>query len=99
MGLEHNRNGFFHYSTTPLLHFPAASADQSPMPGERPVNEESAPDEVRLRHRTPITAVEAIVTVVAHREIAVRRHRVSLRRIGQISVPGRIAAIRRLGPH
>src|SRR5262245_7138415 len=66
-----------HYSITPLLHHStplAALTNQSPMRDKGPVNQESAPDEIFLRHRSPITAVIAIVAVIAHCEITMWWH-------------------------
>src|SRR5690349_19119769 len=47
------------------------------MRDKRPVNKESASNQVFLRHRPPIAAVIAIVAVVAHREITVSWHDIS----------------------
>src|SRR5260370_535033 len=41
---------------------------------EGPVDEHGAPNEVFLRHRTKIAAVEAVVAIVAHAEVVIGRH-------------------------
>ena len=43
------------------------------MPGKWPVNEQSSPDDIFLRHRAPVAAIVTIITVVAHGEVTVGR--------------------------
>src|SRR5207253_11057872 len=51
-----------------------ALPNQAPMPIKRPVNHQSAPHDIFLRHRSPVATVITRVTVVAQREITVWRH-------------------------
>src|SRR2546430_16036406 len=48
--------------------------DQTPVVIERPVNKQAAPDEVFFRHRSPITAVGAVVAVISQGEINLPFH-------------------------
>src|SRR5439155_12576583 len=41
---------------------------------ERPVNEHRAADDQIARHKSPDAPVGAVVAIVAHHEIAIRRH-------------------------
>src|SRR4029077_3293049 len=58
-----------------------------------PVYEESTPDDVFFRDRTPITAVVTVVAVVAHREIAVRWHDEGSRGRAEKGLPGGITLV------
>ena len=51
-----------------------ALPNQAPMPIKRPVNHEPASDDIFLRHRSPVATVVTRVTIVAQREITVRRY-------------------------
>src|SRR4029077_13208560 len=66
---------------------------------KRPVNKQPATDQILDGNRSPIAAVEAVITVIAHGEITVARHRVRLIRVRQIFVAGRITAVRRSRRH
>src|SRR5205085_4969213 len=41
---------------------------------QRPIDNERAPDDVFLRHKTPVAAVRAVIAVVAHHEIVAGRN-------------------------
>src|SRR5438105_550686 len=69
------------------------------MPIKRPVNHEPAPDDILLRHRPPVTTVITRVTVVAQREITVRRHSETLIARSEVSTAERIATIGKLCTH
>ena len=66
---------------------------------EWPINEEAAPDQILLRNRAPIATVVTVVTVVAHRKIAMLRDGVGLIWPGKIIAPKGVASVRRLGRH
>src|SRR6476660_5492094 len=66
---------------------------------KRPVNKQPSADQVLHRNRSPIAAVVAVITIIAHGEITVARHRVRLIRFRQILVAGRITAVRRSRRH
>src|SRR5436190_17017069 len=70
-------------------------ANQPPVRIKRPVNEQTAPDDVYVRNRAPVTAVVAIVTVIAQGKIAVPRHRIRLIRLRQIVMAKGITPVRR----
>src|SRR5437764_8780809 len=69
------------------------STNESPVRNERPVNKQSASDQISLRHRPPPAAVKTVVAVVAHREIAVPRHGKRFCPVGQDQMPGTVAPI------
>src|SRR5437660_389554 len=73
--------------------------NQSPVSIERPVNKQASPDQILLRHRPPVAAVVAVVTVVAHREITMLRHNKRMSRLRQIIAAQSIAAIGQLRRH
>ena len=66
---------------------------------KRPVNKQPATDQILDGNRSPVAAVEAVITVITHGEITVARHRVRLIRFRQILVAGRITAVRRSRRH
>src|SRR5438445_7982790 len=78
---------------------PVCLTNQAPMLIERPVNKQSAPDQVLLGHRPPPPAVIAVVAVIAHREISVRWNCECLPWIRQIITPGRVTAVRKFRGH
>ena len=65
---------------------------------KRPVNKQTPADQVFHRDRSPIAAVIAVVTVIAHGEIAVAGHAERLIGLRQKIMAGRITAIRRSSP-
>src|ERR1700719_2870239 len=69
------------------------STNESPVRNERPVNKQSATNEIFLRDRSPVAAVVAVVTVVAHCEIAVLRNLKRSCRIGKILLAGPVTAV------
>src|SRR2546423_11538887 len=69
------------------------STNESPVRNERPVNKQSAPDQISLRHRPPPAAVKTVVAVVAHRKIAVLRHGKRFHRIGHDQMTGTVAPV------
>ena len=73
--------------------------DQTPVVIERPVNKQAAPDEVFFRHRSPITAVVAVVAVIAQGKITMRWHGKGTIWRSKIIMPLSIAAIGRLRRH
>src|SRR5260370_17242057 len=58
--------------------------NQTKMWNKRPVNQQPASNQILLRHWSPVTAVIAVVTVVAHRKVAVCWHGKGAVRLGQI---------------
>src|ERR1700720_3386277 len=58
--------------------------NQTKMWNKRPVNYQPPSHQILLRHWSPVTAVVAIVTVVAHRKVAVCWHGKRAARLGQI---------------
>src|SRR6266496_224091 len=84
-----------HYSIIPLL----CSTNQPPVLIEWPVNKQATPDEIFFRHRTPITAVVAVVAIVAQGKITVRWHGERTIWICQIITARAVAAIRGLRLH
>src|SRR5205085_10620767 len=66
---------------------------------ERPVNKQPATDHVWFRYRAPVTAVIAVITVIAHRKIPVLWHREGLIRPRQILLALRVATIGRFCRH
>src|SRR2546421_635825 len=86
--------------TDPLLHYsPRRLTNKAPVRAERPVDKETAADQVLLRHRPPVAAVITVVAVVAHRKIAVGRNDKGAVRRGQEGLPGRVTPVRRLRRH
>src|ERR1700756_327632 len=85
-----------HYSDTPLM---VALVNQTEMGNKRPVNKQAAPNQVLLRHRPPIAAVVAVVTIVAPREIAVCGHGKGTVRLRKITAPQAVTAIAVLRCH
>src|ERR1700693_246136 len=75
------------------------STNESPVRNERPVNKQSATNEIFLRHRTPVAAVETVVAVVAHRIIAVLWNLKCFRRIREVLLAWTVAAVSALGIH
>ncbi len=73
--------------------------NNTPVSVEWPINKKAAPDQVLFRNRPPVAAVVTVVTVIAHREIAVLGDGIRFRRPGEIIAPERVAPIRRLGRH
>src|SRR6266576_6104289 len=69
------------------------STNESPVRNERPVNKQSASDQISFRHRPPPAAVKTVVAVVAHREITVLRHFKRFHRIGQRQMPRTISPV------
>src|SRR5436189_6073453 len=69
--------------------------NQSPVRVKRPINEQTATDQVYVWNRSPVAAVKAVITVIAHGEIPVARNDIFLVRPRQIIMTGRIPAIRR----
>src|SRR5439155_19168653 len=67
--------------------------NQSPMRNERPVNKQSASDQIPFRHRPPPAAVKTVVAVVAHRKIAVTGNLKRFRRIEHGQMPRTITPI------
>src|SRR3954469_3600689 len=70
--------------------------NQPEMGIERPVNKETAPDQILLRHRAPVAAVIAVVAVVNESEVAVHRHREGPLRRAHVFATDPITAIRKL---
>src|SRR5437763_519156 len=86
--------------TDPLLHYsPRRLTNKAPVRAERPVDKETAADQVLLRHRPPVAAVITVVAVVAHRKIAVWRNDKGAVRSRQEGLPGRVTPVRRLRRH
>src|SRR5437899_8980678 len=73
--------------------------NQSPVRVKRPINEQTATDQVHVWNRSPVAAVKAVITVIAHGEIPVARNDIFLVRPRQIIMTGRIPAIRRASSH
>src|SRR5437899_12634997 len=71
--------------------------NQSPVRVKRPINERTATDQVHVWNRSPVAAVKAFITVIAHGEIPVARNDIFLVRPRQLIMTGRIPAIRRSG--
>src|SRR5205807_6866665 len=67
--------------------------NQSPVRVKRPINEQTATDQVHVWNRSPVAAVKAVITVIAHGEIPVARNDIFLVRPRQIIMTGRIPAI------
>src|ERR1043166_6496802 len=94
--LHHSITPSLQHSNTPLS---ARLTNESPVRTERPVNKQTASDEVLLRHRPPVAAVVTVVTVVAEREVAVRRHRKGAAGLAQIVPAQRITVIGTFASH
>src|SRR2546430_3040093 len=77
------------------LSFKLILANQTPVWVKRPVDQQAAPDQVLLGNRSPVTAVEAVIAVVAQGKIAILRHRVRSIRRRQIFFARSITAVRR----
>ena len=62
---------------------------------ERPIDEHGTTDDVFVRHKSPIAAVEADVAIVAHGKNAVRRnHQLAILEVrGKRVAPGRVQAV------
>src|SRR5438093_868005 len=73
--------------------------NQPPVPTKRPINEQSAPDEVCFRHRSPIAAVIAVVAVITHGKIAVLRHGECTTWLREIFMARSVSSIRRFRRH
>src|SRR2546423_2166089 len=69
------------------------STNESPMRNERPVNKQSAPDQIGFGNRPPPATIETVVAVIAHRKIRMRRHFISFGRVRQHQVPRAVTAI------
>src|SRR5215208_2589788 len=82
-----------------LDHSAIGLTDKSPMREKWPVNKQPAADQILHGDWSPIPAVEAVITVIAHGEITLARHRVRLIRFREILVAGRITAVRRSSGH
>src|SRR6266513_6119771 len=84
----------------PLPHYSSSAlADQSPVLVERPVDPQPTPNQILLWHRSPIAAVVAEVTVVAHGKVTVRGDSETLIRPAQILAAQSIATIGRFRLH
>src|SRR2546423_1998642 len=69
------------------------STNESPMRNERPVNKQSAPDQIAFRDRPPPATVVTVVAVVAHRKIRMRRHFIDFGRVRHYQMPRAVTAI------
>src|SRR5436309_1665680 len=73
--------------------------NQPPVLIKRPINKQSAPNEICIRHSSPIAAVIAVVAVIAQGKIAVLRHRERTIWLRQIFTAQSVSSIRRFGRH
>src|SRR5262245_64339124 len=74
-------------------------ANQPPVPTKRPINKQSAPDEVCFRHRSPIAAVIAVIAVITQGKIAVLRHREQAIWLREIFMARSVSFVRRFRRH
>jgi hypothetical protein len=58
-----------------------------------PINKQTAPDEIFLWDWSPVTAIEAVVAVIAQGKIAVPGHRVRSIGLRQMQLAQRVPAI------
>src|SRR5437870_1826495 len=73
--------------------------NQPPVLIKRPINKQSAPNEICIRHGSPIAAVIAVVAVIAQGKIAVLRHRERTIWLRQIFTAQGVSSIRRCRRH
>src|SRR3954453_18161815 len=64
-----------------------------------PVHKQPPPDQVLVRHSSPVTAVETVIAVIAQRKIPIARHRERLISLRQELAAEGITAIRRSRRH
>src|SRR6185437_10581832 len=70
-------------------------ANHAPVRVERPINQQTTPDEVFFGHRSPVAAIVAVVTVITQSKVATLRHGKRTVWLREIFVAQGIAAIRR----